>query len=669
MARTVNERDLITSLTDEDELLVISASDRTGSPKRIKRKNAGLGGGGGGGASSAADLSFSAAGNVSAANVQTAIEELDAEKQPLDAGLTALAGNSTNGLWAVTGSGATGAARTIAGSAPITVTNGDGVSGNPTLSIADAAIARAKLANGTANTLLGYSAAGVAAEIIAGTGITIANSVISAAGGAGGGGTVNVVDISTICVENSTAAAAANKAALQTAFDSGDVVWVPPGVWYVNGTLTFGANANFTMIGAGPQQSQIVMRTASDILACSTNTSIANRGNNRMRFDGIGLFWDMAAIGTVTTASSKARTGMNGEEIGVGALVFEDRRKVADGANKGRGFGENGSAVNNGYWTYKADFINLDFGAFDVSNSNTILDAIGIYVAGKIYASKYINISGRNKIGYGYVENPRGVHRITGTSGNNFVCSETCKYAVGEEIILTGLADVTPTNFAFRTQRYEVTAVSTTNFTVKAVPSNTAVTSPSFTASKIIYAMYDGDEAGEYSPDQNFYINWDLYTERGGMSVVCNHSSAFQNIVVYGPKHYAWQAWGRPTGTTDRKNCRKLSCSNGYLEGPTSSAYQGDPYFLVDASNSSFDNFPHEVAPRNGSVNVQLSVSGSRNYFNKLAIEKPATQEVILTLAGDRHVFVNGIRPASSTVTDGSTASKLDGTHFGLSTI
>lgn len=55
--------------------------------------------------------------------------------QPLDADLTALAANSTDGLWAHTGAG-TGAARTIAGTAAqITVTNGSGVAGDPTLSL------------------------------------------------------------------------------------------------------------------------------------------------------------------------------------------------------------------------------------------------------------------------------------------------------------------------------------------------------------------------------------------------------------------------------------------------------------------------------------------------------------------------------------------------------
>lgn len=52
--------------------------------------------------------------------------------QAFDADLAALAANSSNGLWTHTGAG-TGSARTLAAGNGITVTNGDGVSGNPTI--------------------------------------------------------------------------------------------------------------------------------------------------------------------------------------------------------------------------------------------------------------------------------------------------------------------------------------------------------------------------------------------------------------------------------------------------------------------------------------------------------------------------------------------------------
>jgi hypothetical protein len=55
--------------------------------------------------------------------------------QAYDADLAALAANSTDGLWAHTGAG-TGAARTITGTAnEVTVANGSGAAGNPTLSL------------------------------------------------------------------------------------------------------------------------------------------------------------------------------------------------------------------------------------------------------------------------------------------------------------------------------------------------------------------------------------------------------------------------------------------------------------------------------------------------------------------------------------------------------
>ena len=55
--------------------------------------------------------------------------------QAFDSDLAALSANATNGLWARTGSG-TGSARTLTGTAnELTVTNGDGVSGNPTVSV------------------------------------------------------------------------------------------------------------------------------------------------------------------------------------------------------------------------------------------------------------------------------------------------------------------------------------------------------------------------------------------------------------------------------------------------------------------------------------------------------------------------------------------------------
>lgn len=66
--------------------------------------------------------------------VTSAIQTQLNNKQTLDSDLTALANNGTNGLWARTGTG-TGAARTITAGTGISLTNGNGVSGNPTIAI------------------------------------------------------------------------------------------------------------------------------------------------------------------------------------------------------------------------------------------------------------------------------------------------------------------------------------------------------------------------------------------------------------------------------------------------------------------------------------------------------------------------------------------------------
>lgn len=83
----------------------------------------------------AIDVSFTPAGSISSNNVQAALQELDTEKQPIDATLTALAGYNTNGILTQTAAD-TFIGRSVAGTAgQITVTNGDGVAGDPTISL------------------------------------------------------------------------------------------------------------------------------------------------------------------------------------------------------------------------------------------------------------------------------------------------------------------------------------------------------------------------------------------------------------------------------------------------------------------------------------------------------------------------------------------------------
>jgi hypothetical protein len=125
-------------------------------------------------------ITTAASGNLSSTELNTALAELQTDidtrlttataastYQPLDSDLTAVAGMSSNGLVTRTATG-TMAARTLtAASSKVAVTNGDGVSGNPTVDVTEANLTHDNI-GGT----LGISKGG--------TGQTTANSALNA---------------------------------------------------------------------------------------------------------------------------------------------------------------------------------------------------------------------------------------------------------------------------------------------------------------------------------------------------------------------------------------------------------------------------------------------------------------------------------------------------------
>lgn len=89
-------------------------------------------------------------GTVAAARIDTAMAtdaEVAAGYQPLNSSLSAISGLTTNGIL-VRASSSSVAGRTITGDSEITVTNGDGISGNPTLAIGSAIARDAEVAAG-----------------------------------------------------------------------------------------------------------------------------------------------------------------------------------------------------------------------------------------------------------------------------------------------------------------------------------------------------------------------------------------------------------------------------------------------------------------------------------------------------------------------------------------
>lgn len=96
--------------------------------------------------------------------ISTATQTALNAKQNLDSDLTALAGLATQGVLVRTGTG-TATTRTLTAGTGITVSNGDGVSGNPTVAVSPAAINHDALQNFVANEHINHSSVSINAGV------------------------------------------------------------------------------------------------------------------------------------------------------------------------------------------------------------------------------------------------------------------------------------------------------------------------------------------------------------------------------------------------------------------------------------------------------------------------------------------------------------------------
>lgn len=118
----------------------------------------------------AADVAVTPTGGISSVNAQTALAELDAEKQPISTDLSAIAGLGTTGLVARTASGVA-AARTLTGTSDqVTITNGNGVAGNPTIALVLASQAEAEAGTDPNKVMTALRTAQAIAELAGGPG-------------------------------------------------------------------------------------------------------------------------------------------------------------------------------------------------------------------------------------------------------------------------------------------------------------------------------------------------------------------------------------------------------------------------------------------------------------------------------------------------------------------
>lgn len=264
---------------------------------------------------------------VAAENPTTLAEFGITNAQPLDSDLTALANTITTGLYAITAVGTSTTRTIVSGSTKLSISNGSGVSGNPTLDVVEANILLNNIggvlnttkggtgltALGTALQVLRVNAAGTALEFssVSGSGtVTSVSASQPAAGLTITGSPITSSGTLTFALANDLAALE-SLAGTGIAVRTGTDTWVQrsitagTGIGVANGDGVAGVpTISLTTVGTAGTYSSVTTDTFGRVTAGTNPTTLAGHGIT----DAQPLDSDLTALANTATAGLYAVT-------------------------------------------------------------------------------------------------------------------------------------------------------------------------------------------------------------------------------------------------------------------------------------------------------------------------------------------------------------------------